>query len=400
MGFAELYEPNCFASKRVFDILVNGVMFADDLDVFSQAGNACYAGITISKVVQVDADGDIDMNFLASVQNAMVSFIQIESVASEPAPTASPIPFQSISQALADAKADIKAILTGPMAAKFVRLAFHDCIGGCNGCVDTSNPENFGLDIPMNALAPIVAKYESVLSRADIWVLAAFTAAEKTQPNPGVFVITLDPVQYVPFDMQYVGRPVCDGPANRGPSVQIPSAHFHTAQLLDYFQTNFGFSSRETVAIMGAHTLGVATKSQSGFDGPDGWVGSRETLNNAFYKALVRDGAVSSVFRLIPQINTGTVFPDQYLWRMGSSLEFMLNADMATVIDLNGKINPISGNVTCRVAGSGALCPKSPTFDIVLEYANSGNTWIHDFHDAFQKMTSNGCDSTNCIELL
>ena len=286
------------------------------------------------------------------------------------------------------------------MGAKFIRLAFHDCIGGCNGCVDTSNHENFGLDIPIDALAPIVTKYKSVLSRADIWVLAAFTAAEEMQPKYSSSTILLNPVKFVPFNMTVVGRPVCDGPANRGPFVQMPNPHVYTELLLDFFAANFDFSDRETVAIMGAHTDGVATKNKSGFDGPDGWVGSSETLNNNFYKKLVMGGEVSTVFRLIPQINTGTVFPDQFLWRLGSSKEFMLNADMATVIDLEGKVDPISGNTTCRVAGTGEICPKSPTLPIVVEYANNGQTWINDFRNAFWKMTSKGCDATQCIQIL
>jgi Peroxidase len=38
-------------------------------------------------------------------------------------------------------KADIKALIaTNPaLAPKFVRLTFHDCVGGCNGCVDMTN---------------------------------------------------------------------------------------------------------------------------------------------------------------------------------------------------------------------------------------------------------------------
>ena len=31
------------------------------------------------------------------------------------------------------------------MAPKAVRLSFHDCIGGCNGCLDLTNGNNAGL---------------------------------------------------------------------------------------------------------------------------------------------------------------------------------------------------------------------------------------------------------------
>ena len=68
------------------------------------------------------------------------------------------------------------------LAPKFLRLAFHDCVGGCDGCVDLTNIDNAGLDIPMDALASIVSTWKSSdVSRADIWSLAAMVGSEMTQ---------------------------------------------------------------------------------------------------------------------------------------------------------------------------------------------------------------------------
>eukprot|EP00121_Abeoforma_whisleri_P016164 Awhi_evm1s14843 len=36
---------------------------------------------------------------------------------------------------------------------KLVRLSFHDCVGGCDGCINLNNPEN-------NGLGPIVDTLE------------------------------------------------------------------------------------------------------------------------------------------------------------------------------------------------------------------------------------------------
>jgi hypothetical protein len=44
------------------------------------------------------------------------------------------------------------------IAPKYVRLGFHDCVGGCDGCVDMSDDNNRGLDIPIRELEPIVMK--------------------------------------------------------------------------------------------------------------------------------------------------------------------------------------------------------------------------------------------------
>ena len=68
------------------------------------------------------------------------------------------------------------------LAPKFLRLAFHDCVGGCDGCVDMTDPDNAGLDIPIGALSGIVSTWKSSdISRADIWSLAAMVGSEMTQ---------------------------------------------------------------------------------------------------------------------------------------------------------------------------------------------------------------------------
>ena len=70
------------------------------------------------------------------------------------------------------------------LAPKFLRLAFHDCVGGCDGCVDMTNPDNAGLDVPMDALSGIVSTWKSSdISRADIWSLAAMVGSEMTQAH-------------------------------------------------------------------------------------------------------------------------------------------------------------------------------------------------------------------------
>merc|ERR1712172_284306 len=48
-----------------------------------------------------------------------------------------------------------------------VRLAFHDCVGGCDGCIDKVNLANAGLEPFVNTLEPIFKRYENVFTRAD-----------------------------------------------------------------------------------------------------------------------------------------------------------------------------------------------------------------------------------------
>jgi len=53
-------------------------------------------------------------------------------------PTPAPVSRPAIDAALANARNDIQGIITDRLAAQFLRLAFHDCIGGCDGtlCVE------------------------------------------------------------------------------------------------------------------------------------------------------------------------------------------------------------------------------------------------------------------------
>ena len=57
--------------------------------------------------------------------------------------------------------------------------------------VDLTNIHNKGLDIPINALAPIVKKYTGKLSRADTWAIAAMVASQVSQPTNANFKVAL-----------------------------------------------------------------------------------------------------------------------------------------------------------------------------------------------------------------
>jgi cytochrome c peroxidase len=194
--------------------------------------------------------------------------------------------------AVASAKSDISNIIVGnggnsDLAAMFLRLAFHDCVGGCDGCVDLTNPENFGLSTPIQALRPVVSKFansQTKLTRADIWALSSAVGAEVMQ--------TTDRVS---FDLLSVGRVNCEN-ANtvcrneqgnvhdcsdiRGPSRNHPSMNLNSRDLFGFFSDEFGFSTKQTVAIMGAHTLGKLRKANSGVDGPNGWLINNKVFDN------------------------------------------------------------------------------------------------------------------------
>lgn len=243
------------------------------------------------------------------------------------------------------------------LGAKFVRLGFHDCTGGCDGCVDLTFGDNAGLDIPIDALAAIVQRYENDIlgiSRADIWVMAALLGADVAQERSDT---------KVDFSLQYIGRKNCedlydecfdqDGniracSATLGPHVHLPEPHITTSEIFHFFRDEFGFNMRQTVALMGAHTIGTLTREHSGFDGPNGWVRDHFLLDNDYYHELVGGSEGDGMDQLVDLAPPWLRFlidnsdlpgiPDRPAWRAfppaldgsGETVEIlMLNADVS-----------------------------------------------------------------------
>ena len=61
-------------------------------------------------------------------------------------------------------------------------LVFHDCVSNqCDGCLNLDNASNAGLDEIISDLDDIfVGTYDSDMSRADFWALAAIKSLEVT----------------------------------------------------------------------------------------------------------------------------------------------------------------------------------------------------------------------------
>ena len=143
-------------------------------------------------------------------------------------------------EALADSNTDLRP--------KFLRLGFHDCVGTCDGCIDLLDPDNAGLDVPINALIPIVNKYAhnegltaaigSPISRADIWALATLVGVDQATGSQRPDGVT--------FPMTHFGRVDCSNSVDGygGPARSLPSPDLTTHGLISFFEDNFGFTSR------------------------------------------------------------------------------------------------------------------------------------------------------------
>lgn len=182
----------------------------------------------------------------------------------------------------------------------------------------------------------------------------------------------------------------------------LPGPNFVTQEVLDYFAETFNFSTRETTAIIGAHTLGTANRQNSGFETDGGaWAVFPNRLDHEFYKTFHSDGSVNTKLAQNLQENTDLPeFPPRTLWREPGDEEFLLNSDMALAVNFAGFIDAETGTVSCSLGSSdsgGVQCPTaSETLSIANEYLADNQLWLDEFHDALLKMFSTGCDETVC----
>lgn len=168
-----------------------------------------------------------------------------------------------------------------------MRLAWHasgtyDCkskTGGSNGATMRFEPEcswgaNAGLQLARDFLEPIKKKYQD-LSYADLWTLAGVVAIE----NMGG-----------PTIAWRGGRSDSSKPTTV-PDGRLPNADMGSdSATSDHIRAIFyrmGFSDREIVALLGAHSIGRCHTNASGYWGP--WTYAESTFSNEFYRLLLEE---------------------------------------------------------------------------------------------------------------
>ena len=292
---------------------------------------------------------------------------------------------------------------------KFLRMGFHDCVGGCDGCIDLTNTDNTGLKEPIEALHPIYEEFQHSYSRADIWALATLVAADMS-------VLEDRPVG-LHFPMRYIGRDDCEGAdftGVGGPDVEMPGNDLSTHKLLEFFKEYFDFSTEETVIIMGVHAVAVAHRENVGFGNvgkEDGWVFDAEEykMDNRYYSML------TDKHWELELVHNEDGIPSRHQWYHEEDGKderpIMTNTDMGLVRDLSDNMyvdkDGNEGAVDCffeessnqyirrteEAYGKGkmAACPiASETMKFVEEYKMDNEAWLIDFEEVLEKMLKNG----------
>ena len=165
---------------------------------------------------------------------------------------------------------------------------FHDCITGCDGCVDLGNIDNNGLD---GIYQEVNTLYDSQfassgMSRADFIALQAVVAVrvaaneQVCNPPQPDNCVKPTPELFIRY-----GRKDCAISPNSTREEGLPNAHRGLAHVMDVFRDGMGMTEKQVVALIGAHTLGMTSPRNSGFQGP--WAPPTNRLDNGFYSLLV-----------------------------------------------------------------------------------------------------------------
>ena len=154
---------------------------------------------------------------------------------------------------------------------------------------------------------------DSGKSRADLWAYAGLVAMETaSQINnhlcrsngdglcPGQFDERSPPCNYTLPTLTFkTGRrdckSTCTGPDSfygfcSTAEEMHPDPLGNGESVTKFFKDTFGFSARESVAILGAHTLGHAHEQISGFRHYPWTKGFQQVLNNNYYKRMANPG--------------------------------------------------------------------------------------------------------------
>ena len=259
-----------------------------------------------------------------------------------------------------------------------VRLAFHDCVGGCDGCLNTDNPDNAGLADIVNNLETVYEDngYSALLSRADFWAYAAYSALDIAVGNANTSCSGCMPELGLVFKS---GRVDCDTSPTTTVDVGLPSSHLNYTGLISFFKDEFDFTADETVALMGVHTLGSASTENSGFSGA--WVqGGVRNLNNDYYKIMINSDN-SWRQRDVSSDDTSPAIQ----WN-AAGVGFMLNSDMAIYKEFTVDED---GNSSCTYDA----CPVSDSAELVEKFAASNDDWIPAFAAVFTRMVEHVNDT-------
>jgi len=280
-----------------------------------------------------------------------------------------------------------------PVKPAMLRLTFHSCVGGCDGCLNVNDPNNAVLG---DLVAALEEKYQSegladIISRADLWALLGIWAVEQTIAKNNEECQDCGTVPALQTEFQW-GRVDCQTAPYTDALLNFPSTLLDHSGLMNYFASEFGFTEREVTAMMGSHTIGRAEHfNSSSYKTKQGY------FNNKYYSHLTDQSLEWTLAKIdcvdLNNINTSLCeegLETSWKWTVQDEV-FNLNADVALVKSFE---TDAEGEPDCQFSD----CPDSSSASIVEEFAQSNDKFIEEFSAAYKKLLSNGYVSLNSLE--
>jgi len=287
-----------------------------------------------------------------------------------------------------------------------VRLSFHDCVSGCDGCINLDNAANNGLSPAIDAMEEILTEITEAgisVSRADLWAIGGRAAAEfgmENMPGNSGWVKGVNSMNdfVTPFATFKYGRMDCETAPYTTEEYAFPEPHMTQEELVDYFAENMGMTADQTAAIMGAHTLGDMEKENSGYSGPwltdpAGELNHKTSFDNQYYQFMLNSDYTYTGKNRAGRKALGDDARPQYSCADsdGTACGGMLNTDWEVLYNM--PLNEDNFLSECDLSAATTDCEKSDTYDLSVSYSEDNNKWLEDYVSAYDVMTANGASS-------
>jgi len=289
---------------------------------------------------------------------------------------------------------------------KIYRLAFHDCMGGCDGSIASTNADNNGLSTVANVfsvayssnsatISPSKAQITGNLSRADFFALIYLRAVGYGIKRGGgvpTFSNTTAAFKYGRGDNP-------NGALSDDLESTFPTGSGSwTANMATITAGLAGtISDTELVTLLGLHGSGLMNSSNSGYSGPWGPATDHNVINNNFYKNLLGVGFPNA--SLTQNTITTTTFGSKVQWNgTRTSARVMLHADMGIYYDYTPDpvtqtttytYFPQGSNSVLTAGTSSSHFPLAATrAQQAFEYANNNVLFLDDLISAMKKLSN------------
>jgi len=281
---------------------------------------------------------------------------------------------------------EVKFLIPG-----IIRLVFHDCIDGCDGCINLKQDGNQGLKKTVAALDEVYKggslKLNERISRADFWAIASRVAI-----NCGIDVNnnefcknSAEPKECVMPKINLwmmLGRRDCAfSPGDQPYDNDLPDPRWNHKKMEKWWRDQFNMDANSGLALMGMHSLGRASKGSSNYEGV--WEkGNQDGISNRYYSNIV------DKCQNWTQINAKTLTgkANMFQWVDGNGRGgFALNADMSGLLKFEADEN--TGEASCEWKKCEHNKASSGMFGA---YASSKTTWVNNIKHRFSLMLHNG----------